>query len=183
MHAPWKTPWHIALAGLVLATSVVLLATPGGAADPRTVSVAGPLTVYAVAGNPAAGVTAAVHEAVTGSGTTIVTLHLAGFAPSSSGQTFGAHAHTGPCGSDGADAGPHYTHPALLPSLEEKEIWLDFTVNPAGQAHAKAIRAWTIEPTTAAPSGARSVVIHAMPTAPAGTAGARLACIDVPFVG
>src|SRR5438552_3757353 len=93
----------------------------GRAVGPLRNRAAGPLTVYAVPDNPAAGVEAAVHETVTGNGTTIVTLHLSGFGPSAEGRTFGAHAHVNPCGSVGTDAGPHYTHPVAAPTLEERE--------------------------------------------------------------
>jgi Cu-Zn family superoxide dismutase len=169
------------VAALTLAAGVVTLTAPSGASG-AAVSVAGPLTVYA-GPNAATGVSAAVHETVTGNGKTIVTLHLSGFGPAAEGQTFGAHAHVNPCGSAVGDAGPHYTHPAAAPTLEDRELWLDFTVNPGGEAHAKATRDWTIVPTTPAPYGARSVIIHALPTNPLGVAGTRLACIDVPFVG
>ncbi|HLF40908.1 MAG TPA: superoxide dismutase family protein [Acidimicrobiia bacterium] len=167
-------------AALVVAL-LAALALPAGA-EGTSVTVAGPLTAYDVAGNPAAGVTARVHEVVTGGRTTTVTLHLHGFAADQAGRTFGAHAHSGPCGTVGTSAGPHYTHPDAAPTLEEREIWLDFTVDAGGTAHAKATRDWTFEATETAPFGARSVVVHAMPTDPGGVAGARLACIEVPFV-
>jgi hypothetical protein len=130
-----------------------------------------------------AGVTAAVHQVVTGSGATIVTLHLAGFGVDATGRTFGADAHVYGCGTTGTNPGPHYTHPGPSADLEHQEIWLDFTVDPGGTAQAKAVRNWTIVPTATAPQGARSVVVHAAPTTPAGVAAGRLACIDVPFVG
>jgi len=183
MHTFSIRPRRIALvAALALVAAAMALTATAGASG-AAVSAAGPLTVYAVPDNPAAGVEAAVHETVTGNGTTIVTLHLSGFGPAAEGRTFGAHAHVNPCGSVGTDAGPHYTHPVAAPTLEEREIWLDFTVNPGGEAHAKATRNWTIVPTQFAPYGARSVIIHALATSTAGVAGARLACIDVPFEG
>ena len=83
----------------------------------------------------------------------------------------------------GATAVPHYTHPDPAPTLEDREIWLDFTVEPGGTAHAKATRPWTFVPTATAPLGAQSVIVHAMPTDPFGVAGTRYACIDVPGAG
>jgi len=184
MHALWTKPRRTAPTMVLAIAAAVTALMPLAGASGAAVSVAGPLTVYSAGlDNPATGVSAAVHETVTGSGKTIVTLHLFGFGPGAEGRTFGAHAHVNPCGSVGTAAGPHYTHPASAPTLEEREIWLDFTVNPGGEAHAKATRDWTILPTQVAPYGARSVIIHALPTSPAGVAGARLACIDVPFVG
>lgn len=145
----------------------------------------GPVTAYAVAGgNPLEGVSARVHQTVTDSGQTIVTLHLKGFGAAAEGQTFGAHAHVNSCGATGAAAGPHYTHPDTALELEDREIWLDYTVDDGGNARALAKRDWTIVPTSAAPDGARSVIFHALPTNHHdGTAGTRLACITVPFSG
>jgi len=48
------------------------------------------------------------------------------------------------------------------------------TVNTDGIGHAEATRPWSLDDTTQ-----RSVIIHALPTAANGTAGARLACIDL----
>ena len=180
MHPSIKRATRAAAAAAVVAAVAggTTLAWAGG-----TVSAARPVTVYEAPENPAAGVSARVHEVVTGNGRTTVTLHVWGFGEASVGRTFGAHAHTGPCGAVGTDAGPHYTHPASAPALEDREIWLDFTVKPGGTAHARATRTWTIVPTETQPLGARSVVIHALPTDAGGVAGARLACIDVPFAG
>ena len=173
-----------ALAAATVALTAGLVATTSFAgASGRSVSVSGPVTAYAVADNPLTGVSASVHETVTDSGTTIVTLHLWGFGPEAEGRTFGAHAHINGCGTTGVDAGPHYTHPAPAADLEAREIWLDYTVNDGGNARAKATRDWTIVPTASAPAGARSVIFHALATNQDGVAGTRLACIDVPFVG
>ena len=117
---------------------------------------------------------AAVHVVNTGDGSTHVTLHITGV-DGSAGQTFGAHVHRNPCGPLGSDAGAHYQHAGASGSLEDREVWLDFTVNPAGNAHSEAVRPWLLDE-----SLPRSVIIHALPTAPdTGVAGARLACIDL----
>jgi Cu/Zn superoxide dismutase len=92
------------------------------------------------------------------------------------GQTFGAHLHNGPCvAGNGAAALGHYNHSSTVPATvnDQTEIWLDITVDDEGNAQSSARVDW-------APSaGARSVVVHANPTAPDGTAGARLACLPV----
>jgi|GEM_PF-2667926 len=117
---------------------------------------------------------AAVQVVRTGPGGTRVTLHVTGVdAPA--GTTFGAHVHNAPCGEDPLASGGHYAHPAPASSLEAKEVWLDVTVNEAGNGHRSAVRAWAIDE-----SSPRSVVVHAQPTnAETGAAGARLACIDL----
>ena len=130
--------------------------------------------------NPAAGVTGKVLAVKTGSGKTHVMLHVQGIAPR---RTFGAHAHILPCAE--MKGGGHYQNvpaPAPTPATDpqyanaDNEIWLDFTTNPDGVGHAKATVQWQIRP-----GGARSVVIHDHATGTGGVAGARLACIDVPF--
>lgn len=117
---------------------------------------------------------AKVHVVNTGSGSTRVTLHITGVA-GAAGKTFGAHVHRSPCGPLGSDAGAHYQHEGASGSLEDREVWLDFTVNDAGNAHAEAARPWVLDQGVP-----RSVIIHALPTVPeTGVAGARLACIDL----
>ncbi|RYP80789.1 hypothetical protein EKO23_24375 [Nocardioides guangzhouensis] len=102
---------------------------------------------------------------------------LAGLPPN---RSFGAHVHTGHCGTDPLTSGGHYQH-STDPSvpLADREVWLDLTSDEHGRAVAEVIRPWVI------PAGAAgSVVIHAAPTNPAtGSAGARLLCTDVPFGG
>jgi Cu/Zn superoxide dismutase len=113
--------------------------------------------------------------AVQGGGESTHVLILRGLNPASVGTTFGAHVHVGPCvAGDGLAAGPHYnTGGAASP---ETEVWLDFTVRAGGYAVARTTVPFVIEPGTA-----RSVVIHALPTAPSGAAGARQACLPVSF--
>lgn len=133
----------------------------------------GPDYVYG-SGNPFAGASAAVHVVKTGAGETTVTLHVRG-AEAPDGQRFGAHVHQSPCGASGSDAGGHYQQAGATGSLEAIEVWLDFTVNAGGSGHSKANRPWLLDESTP-----RSVIIHALPTAPStGAAGARLACIDL----
>jgi Cu-Zn family superoxide dismutase len=58
--------------------------------------------------------------------------------------------------------------------LEQREIWLDFTVNAGGGAHSRAKRDFELRP-----GGAKSIVIHERLTTPDGMAGARLGCIGL----
>jgi Cu-Zn family superoxide dismutase len=117
---------------------------------------------------------AQVHVVHTGNGSTRVTLHITGV-EGAGAQTFGAHVHLKPCGPVDLDAGGHYQHAGASGSLEDREIWLDFTVNNGGNAHSQAVRPWLLDE-----SVPRSVIIHESPTAPGtGLAGARLACIDL----
>jgi Cu-Zn family superoxide dismutase len=103
-------------------------------------------------------------------------------------RTYGAHVHTKPCGKLPADAGPHYQdqQDPQQPSVDPKyanpknEVWLDVTSNKDGSARSTAIVDWRFRD-----GGARSVVLHEMGTAihagHAGTAGPRLACVNVAF--
>ncbi|MEO3810823.1 superoxide dismutase family protein [Sphaerisporangium sp. B11E5] len=114
-----------------------------------------------------------------------VMLRTRGLVPN---RQYGAHAHTNQCGARGDDAGPHYQHmkDPKSPSTDPKyanprnEIWLDFTTDAQGNGVAKAVQAWRFTDRQA-----KSVVIHAEHThtgaGHAGQAGARLACLTVPF--
>lgn len=106
--------------------------------------------------------------------TAVLVVH--GVDPSAQGRTFGAHLHTGPCvAGNGAAAGPHYNHSGVVPPVvnDRTEVWLDFTVTGGGTGQAVTRVPWVPQ------SGAHSVVVHESPTAPNGTAGARLACLPV----
>ncbi|ANS66393.1 hypothetical protein SLINC_4169 [Streptomyces lincolnensis] len=104
-------------------------------------------------------------------------------------RVYGAHVHTKPCGKLPADAGPHYqdkadpTQPSVDPAYAnaDNEVWLDLAANKDGSARSIATVDWRFRD-----GGARSVVIHEQATAThaghAGTAGPRLACVNVPFM-
>jgi superoxide dismutase, Cu-Zn family len=125
-------------------------------------------------------------DATSGNTGTSVTLSVQGLPP---GRSYGAHAHTEPCGSTGAAAGPHYQHTVdpVQPSVDpqyanpDNEIWLDLTTDASGAGTARTAVAWDFD----GQRRARSVVVHAMSTATepgrAGTAGNRAACISVDF--
>ncbi|MGK5636772.1 superoxide dismutase family protein [Streptomyces sp. URMC 126] len=104
------------------------------------------------------------------------------------GRTFGAHVHRQACGPKPEDAGPHYQNvkdpvqPSVDPAYANprNEVWLDLTTGARGTARAQATVAWRVRP-----GEARSLVLHEHATdtraGHAGTAGARLACVTVPF--
>ncbi|WP_328825324.1 superoxide dismutase family protein [Tomitella gaofuii] len=123
-----------------------------------------------------------------GGGTT-VTINAEGLQPD---RDFGAHAHTKPCGPQPSDSGPHYQNvrdpeaTADAPSTDpayanpQNEVWLDFSTDGSGAGHASTTVDWEFRD-----GGAQSLVLHAKHTATgpgeAGSAGDRLACIDVDF--
>ncbi|QKV77453.1 superoxide dismutase [Amycolatopsis sp. Hca4] len=121
---------------------------------------------------------------VSATGTTTL-LFVTGLLP---GRAYGAHAHTQPCGAAGDAAGPHFQHvpdpvkPSVDPAYANprNEIWLDFTTDRAGTGFARSTVDWRV--TDRRP---KSVVVHETHThidpGHAGTAGARLACLDVDF--
>ncbi len=106
-------------------------------------------------------------------------LRLSGLDPSAAGQTYGAHLHVSRCvAGDGAAAGPHYNVDVLAGVVPPKvdpttEVWLDFRIRRDGTARSQAWVPFAVQP------GERAVVVHAEPTSPTGTAGARLACLPV----
>ena len=130
--------------------------------------------------------TARVHSTSTPAGRTTVTLTVTGLRP---GVTYGAHAHTLPCGSTGAAAGPHWQLAVdpVKPSVDadyanpRNEVWLDVTTGDDGAGTSVARQVFAFPPDRRP----ASVIIHAEATRTAdgvaGTAGARLACVPVDF--
>ncbi|GAA1019950.1 MULTISPECIES: superoxide dismutase [Amycolatopsis] len=117
-------------------------------------------------------------------GTTTV-LVISGLLPQ---HEYGAHAHVNSCGATGDAAGGHFQHvpdpvkPSVDPAYANprNEIWLDFTTDRSGIGHATSIVDWKF-----GERRAKSVVIHETHThtnpGHAGTAGGRLACLNVGF--
>ncbi len=174
-----------ALSALACSTALVLFPSAAAAAPPPVVHVSGPLISYDANRVPF-GATATVTAVSTGSGRTIVTLHVFGLLPDTD---YGAHAHANPCGTTGAAAGPHFQYvqdpvtPSTNPAYANpaNEIWLDLTTNAAGQGRARAVVDWQF-PTS---RSAGSVILHVehTHTGPndSGVAGTRLGCLTVPF--
>jgi superoxide dismutase, Cu-Zn family len=121
---------------------------------------------------------------------TTVRLEVLGLLPE---RGYAAHAHANACGPTGDAAGPHFQNrpdPAAGPGRPstdpayanpQNEIWLDLTTDADGDGAATATVPFVF--TDRAPA---SVIVHeAMTTATdagkAGSAGARLACLTVPF--
>lgn len=155
-----------------IATAVAMVAVPTAAVAASVLVDHGRGPTYTH--DPAyAGITTQVH-AWTREETTTVRLMVNGLPP---GRTFGAHVHTGTCGSDPTTSGGHYQHAGASGSLAQREVWLDVTSDPQGRGVSTTRVPWSFTPGTAG-----SVVIHALPTNPAtGVAGARLACTSVSF--
>lgn len=116
---------------------------------------------------------------------THIRLQVHGLRPN---RMYGAHVHVKACGRAGDDAGPHYQNvkDPVTPSTNPKfanprnEVWLDLATDARGAGSAESTVNWRFRP-----NGARSVVLHAERTrtepGKAGSAGARLACVTVPF--
>jgi superoxide dismutase, Cu-Zn family len=128
----------------------------------------------------------------TAAGATEVALDVDGLLPN---RGYAAHAHVNACGPTGDAAGPHFQNrvdPAAAPGKPstdpayanpQNEIWLDLRTDGDGSGEATATVPFLF--TDRAP---KSIVIHeAQSTATepgkAGSAGARVACLTVPFTG
>ena len=178
----------------VASTAATASATTGGSGGTGAEGVLAPpeRATTAVTYNPALapeGATIEVGVDARG-GSTEVRLDVDGLLPS---RGYAAHAHVNPCGPTGDVAGPHFQNqvdPAAAPGKPstdpayanpQNEIWLDLRTDGAGDGGSRVEVPFTF--TDRAPA---SVVIHEAETtgtAPgqAGSAGARLACITVPF--
>jgi Cu-Zn family superoxide dismutase len=175
----------LAVVGLAGCQALLLAgATTAPALAGDRVRAEGPLVRYDTALVPD-GATARVQEVRTASGSTVVTLHVRGLLPN---HEYGSHAHVNACGATGSAAGPHYQDQVApaghgtdpLWANDGNEVWLDLTTDDDGNGSAQALVRWQFRP-----GGANSVILHAMHTSTqsgsAGTAGARLACLTVPF--
>ena len=160
--------------GLTAGAAALLAASAGaGAGSGETVIGTGPDFVYGASAVDGATFTISARDV--GAEGTQLRLAVEGVdAPA--GTTFGAHVHVNPCGATGGAAGGHYVHAdADGSALQQREVWLDFTVDAHGDGRSVATRNWTI-----ANRAGRSVTVHAVHTDhETGAAGARLACIDL----
>ena len=157
----------------------------GGETSPSVLSQSvGGWTVFADpftngSANPAAAIAGSARATALDNGGMHLELDVSGLPPS---RTFGAHLHKLTC-EDMMKAGPHYQHtpspgaandPAYANALNE--AWLDFTTDAQGAAVGKTDVAWVPRA-----GEAKAIIVHANPTAPGGAAGARLACLSLPF--
>lgn len=184
---PLRRPAVAALAlgvtAALVITPVAIAATPisGPATQPRlgTAYASGKLVdLQPVTAEPFDGASATV--SMVGLLSSSFTFSVRGINASASGQTFGAHLHSGTCrAGEPATAGPHYNTDLINGSTTplistQTEVWLDIKVNSRGQAESS--QRVPFVPLAAE----RAIVIHALPTdANNGTAGARLACLPV----
>lgn len=147
-----------------------------------------PAYTYDPAAAPAGAQLAA--EVESGGGVTSIRLDVEGLQPD---RGYAVHAHVNPCGDDGMAAGPHFQNevdPAATPDTPssdpayanpENEFWLDLGTDAEGNGDATAEVPFGL--TDRRP---QSIIVHEemmTATAPgeAGTAGGRLACLDLPL--
>ncbi len=116
---------------------------------------------------------------------TMVVLKLKGLL---SHRAYGAHVHVNKCGAAPAEAGPHFQNvpdpvqPSVDPAYANprNEIWLDIHTDGNGFAFTSSTVDWQFTE-----RHAKSVVLHNEHThtkpGEAGTAGPRLACVNVDF--
>lgn len=131
------------------------------------------------------GAKASVVERVS-DGKTVIELQVHGAAPH---HHYGAHVHQKACGKGANDSGAHYQDvpDPHQPSTDPKyanprnEVWLDFHADEHGDGSASATVKWNFRE-----GEAKSVVLHEHGTSTdpghSGQAGARVACVSVPFV-
>ena len=180
--ARWPLFRHLPL--VAVAAGVALVAASPALAGPDRTSAAGKLVRYSpVVSERAAARVDAVYDTA---GDSTVTLRVRGLRPETE---YGAHVHMVRCGDSARDAGTDYQHvpnpdPGSPhdPMFENpgNEIWLDFKTDIAGNAVVSSVLPWQFSPDRRP----GSVIIHAErtrlgPDGPAGTAGARLACLTV----
>jgi superoxide dismutase, Cu-Zn family len=183
------TPRRLIAAVVALILPAALLVTPASGAQ-----VAGVTAAWGTFGSYTPGTTAVTYTpslvpfnakatslSVTGPHGTATTLIVYGFLPN---REYGAHVHTNPCGPNPTDAGPHYQNvvdpvqPSTDPTYTNphNEIWLDLHTDPHGNALALSTVPWPF--TDRHP---HSILLHDHHTHPDGTAGPRLACLNVTF--
>ncbi|HEU4676028.1 MAG TPA: superoxide dismutase family protein [Motilibacteraceae bacterium] len=174
---------------LAVAGGLVLFAASPALAGADRVRAEGPLIRYGADPQIPAGAWARVQAVYDAAGSTVVTLHVRGLQPH---HAYGAHAHQLACSqTDPLAAKGHYQHvpapvgtPASDPAYANplNEIWLDVVTDEDGNGSAQTRVPWQFSPDRRA----GSVMLHAERThdgtdGPAGTAGARLACLTVDF--
>jgi Cu-Zn family superoxide dismutase len=169
-------PRKLTIFGLGLTALVATAAWPAGAGEGNSAVVGvGPDFVNtAVTSNPLASAVVTVRSGDLGDGNQQITLDVSGIdAPA--GTRLGAHVHEDECGDTASASGNHFANPDGGVPLEQREVWLDFTVTANGAGHSVATRDWAVSEFSN-----RSVVIHVVHTdRETGLASARLACTDI----
>jgi Cu-Zn family superoxide dismutase len=131
------------------------------------------------AANPAQNIMGSAKAVKVGTDKMRVEMTLTGLPVST---TFGSHIHKLDCAT--MTAGGHYQHmpsgdaAATDPAFGNatNEVWLDFMTDTTGKATVSK------ESTFIPRAGeAKAIVVHAMATMPGGVAGAKLACLAMPF--
>jgi Cu-Zn family superoxide dismutase len=135
----------------------------GGAANPITMTIMGSAEAFAVT-----------------KGGMQLTLSVTGLPPN---RAFGSHLHKLACNNN--KAGGHYQNmpfpdggSANDPTFANaaNEAWLDFTTDATGAGSATTTVLW--QPRA---GEANAIMLHDMKTADGGVAGAKLACLNMPF--
>jgi Cu-Zn family superoxide dismutase len=130
--------------------------------------------------NPASGIQGTATATRTAAGGTHLVLSVSGLPAN---HAFGSHLHKLAC-SD-MQAGGHYEnvpYPADSGANDPayanptNELWFDFTTNASGSATATSDVAWIPKA-----GGAKAIVVHEHTTTDGGVAGAKLACVGIPF--
>lgn len=176
MDQSWKRR-AVAVAGVACMVAAGA-AAPAQAGKDRVVR--GELTrLTATAGDHAKDLRGRAQLVRTGSGKSILTVHVSGLA---AGETYGVHLHNLPCAAPDL-GGTHYKHDPAGVGKPPNELWASsspkdplagVTANRAGHARGKGTARWI------ASDKGQSVVIHRSKGHAAGTAGGpKLACADL----
>jgi Cu-Zn family superoxide dismutase len=189
MRRPARSTATRTLPALAVAGGLVLFAASPALAGADRVREEGPLIRYGDDSQIPPGAWARVQAVYDAAGSTVVTLHVRGLLPH---HAYGAHAHQLACSpTDPLATKGHYQHvpfpvgsSATDPTFANptNEMWLDVVTDAHGDGSAQTRVPWQFSPERRA----GSVMLHAERThdgtdGPAGTAGARLACLTVDF--
>jgi Cu-Zn family superoxide dismutase len=142
----------------------------------------GAWTVYTLTpagtANPAANIAGTAKAVKDGAGMRI-DLDYTGLPPN---MAFGSHIHKLDCATN--MAGGHYQNMPVptdagndpMYANATNEVWMDFTADTAGKVK-KSINSAFVPRA----GEAKAIIVHAMSTATGGVAGAKLACLNMPF--
>lgn len=130
--------------------------------------------------NPATGIRGTASAVRIADGGMRLTLTVTGL---HGNQMFGSHVHKLAC-SDTMAGGHYQNNPApadagtnaALYATPQNEVWLDFTTDATGNAMVSATESWIPRA-----GQANAIVVHEHMTAAGGVAGAKLACLSIPF--